>query len=61
MMAHMIADIIDRHCGQALTLRERDGLVQEILNRVDENFLVLPKDHKLALMVQANTESSEHR
>lgn len=54
-MLLVIQDIVNRHCAD-LTHHQQAELVQEILLRIDENYLVLPKDHQLALMVQANTE-----
>jgi hypothetical protein len=55
MLVHMIQEIVDRHCRD-LPQRSRDNLVQEILLRIDENFLVVPADHQLSLMVKANSD-----
>lgn len=55
MLVLVIQDIVNRHCAD-MTQAERADLTQELLLRIDENYLVLPKDHRLALMVEANTE-----
>jgi len=47
MLVHMIQEIVDRHCCD-LPQRTRDNLTQEILLRIDENFVVVPMDHSLA-------------
>lgn len=57
MLVHLIAEIVDRHCRD-LTQRERDNLTQEILLRIDENFVVVPMGHSLATHLVLDMEQS---
>ena len=53
MLVHMIQEIVDRH-ARDLPQHTRDNLTQEILMRIDENFVVLPYEDSMALMVRVN-------
>lgn len=58
MLSHMLAEIVDRYCADVLSLQERDAFVQEILLRIDENFVVVPRDHSLATHLVLDMEQS---
>lgn len=57
MLVHLIQEIVDRH-ARDLPQRSRDNLVQEILMRIDENFVVVPHSHSLATHLTMDMEQS---
>jgi hypothetical protein len=59
MLVHLVQDIVDRYCADVLSLQERDAFLQEILLRIDENFVIVPMDHSLATHLVLDLEQSQ--